>query len=228
MNPASQPSREWLALPAEERARTFQAKPVWQRFLIVLAGPMTNFLFAIAHPDRLPHRLWRSRDTPPVVGGAARARPPRQAGLRTGDRIVAIDGAGIDRFEDIAPARRPSSRTSRCQVSFDAGRARLAAVDARPQAASGEATSSATSSAAASSASVRAEQPVIDAGAADRGGRRRGPARSGTSSRRRSRASARSSPAAARSRSLAGRSRSPNSRASRPASGRSPSSGSSR
>jgi regulator of sigma E protease len=48
MNPASQPSEEWLALPDEERARTFQAKPKWQRALIVAAGPLTNFLVAIA------------------------------------------------------------------------------------------------------------------------------------------------------------------------------------
>src|SRR3546814_2492996 len=32
MNPASTPSDEWLSLPPEERAETFQAKPVWQRF----------------------------------------------------------------------------------------------------------------------------------------------------------------------------------------------------
>ena len=47
MNPASTPSDEWLSLPPEERNRTFQSKKVWQRFLIVLAGPATNFLFAI-------------------------------------------------------------------------------------------------------------------------------------------------------------------------------------
>ena len=35
MNPASQPSEEWLALPEEERRKTFQAKPLWQRALIV-------------------------------------------------------------------------------------------------------------------------------------------------------------------------------------------------
>src|ERR1700712_2485802 len=47
MNAAGQPSDEWLMLPAEEGARPFQAKPVWQRFLIVAAGPVTNFLVAI-------------------------------------------------------------------------------------------------------------------------------------------------------------------------------------
>ena len=48
MNPASQPSEDWLALPERERAQTFQAKPLWQRALIVLAGPVTNLLVAIA------------------------------------------------------------------------------------------------------------------------------------------------------------------------------------
>ena len=35
MNPASTPNDEWLSLPAEERNRTFQAKKLWQRFIIV-------------------------------------------------------------------------------------------------------------------------------------------------------------------------------------------------
>ena len=37
----------WEQFPPPERNDTFQAKKLWQRFLIVLAGPLTNFLFAI-------------------------------------------------------------------------------------------------------------------------------------------------------------------------------------
>ena len=40
--------REWLALPEHERAQTFQAQPLWQRALIVLAGPVMNVLIAVA------------------------------------------------------------------------------------------------------------------------------------------------------------------------------------
>src|SRR3546814_20979506 len=47
MSPASTPNAEWLSLPAEERAQTFQAKKLWQKSIIVLAGPASNFLFAI-------------------------------------------------------------------------------------------------------------------------------------------------------------------------------------
>ena len=35
------------SLPAEERARTFQAKPVWQRAIVVAAGPVVNFVLAV-------------------------------------------------------------------------------------------------------------------------------------------------------------------------------------
>ena len=32
----------------EEKHRAFNTQPVWKRFLVVLAGPMFNFFFAIA------------------------------------------------------------------------------------------------------------------------------------------------------------------------------------
>jgi regulator of sigma E protease len=101
MNPASQPSPEWLALPPDERARTFQAKPVWQRFLIVAAGPVTNFLFAILIFCAFFYAFGQPR-TPPVVAMVAPASAAAQAGLQPGDRITAVDGTRVDRFEDIA------------------------------------------------------------------------------------------------------------------------------
>lgn len=102
MNPAGQPSPEWLALPAEERAQTFQAKPVWQRFLVVLAGPMTNFLAAILILTGF-NIAYGVPGSPPVIGAFAKDSPASAAGLRIGDRIVRIDGKEVDRFEDILP-----------------------------------------------------------------------------------------------------------------------------
>jgi len=102
MNAAGQPSAEWLALPAEERARTFQAKPVWQRFLIVLAGPMTNFLAAILILSGF-NLAYGVPQTPAVIGKVRAGSAAEQAGLRPGDRIVRIDGQSVDRFEDILP-----------------------------------------------------------------------------------------------------------------------------
>ncbi|MGQ0660477.1 RIP metalloprotease RseP [Sphingosinicella sp.] len=100
MNPASTPSDEWLALPAEERSKTFQAKPVWQRFIIVAAGPAVNFLFAILVYIIL-FASYGQLQTPPVAAGIRAGSAAQAAGFQAGDRVLRIDGGEIGRFEDM-------------------------------------------------------------------------------------------------------------------------------
>ena len=100
MTPASQPSTEWLALPAAERARTFQAKPVWQRALVVAAGPAVNFLAAFLILAVVAIG-WGDERTPATVGGVATRSAAAQAGLRTGDRITAVNGRSMHDFTDL-------------------------------------------------------------------------------------------------------------------------------
>ncbi|GGJ59236.1 putative zinc metalloprotease [Sphingopyxis bauzanensis] len=104
----SQPDAEWQQLPAEQKSHTFPAQPVWKRSLIVAAGPVTNFLFAILI---LAGFAWVGGTpvTPPVAGGIEAGSAADTAGLRTGDRIVEIDGRPIEVFGDIpmAVAHRP-------------------------------------------------------------------------------------------------------------------------
>jgi regulator of sigma E protease len=101
MNPASQPSAEWLALPPEERARTFQAKSVGKRFLIVAAGPVTNFIVAILILAGF-NLAYGVASTPAIVATVMPGSAAQEAGLRPGDRIASIDGAEVNRFEDVA------------------------------------------------------------------------------------------------------------------------------
>ena len=101
MNPASQPSEDWLALPDEQRALTFQAKPLWQRALIVAAGPMTTFLVAIAIFASF-NVAYGKLVSPPVVESLLEDGAAAAAGIEVGDRIVAIDGETIEDFRDIA------------------------------------------------------------------------------------------------------------------------------
>src|SRR5690606_26365739 len=91
MNPASQPSAEWLALPERERAQTFQAKPLWQRSLIVLAGPLTNFLVAIGILAAF-NLAYGKLEVPPVVEVVVEGSAAETAGILPGDRVTAVDG----------------------------------------------------------------------------------------------------------------------------------------
>ena len=101
MNPASQPDAAWLKLPPAEREACFPAKPLWQRALIVLAGPMANFLFAIAVLAAFL-LAYGQVVAPPTVGLVEPGSVAARAGLAAGDRIVAVGGTHVDEFGDIA------------------------------------------------------------------------------------------------------------------------------
>jgi len=101
MNPASQPDAEWLKLPAEERNCCFQAKPLWQRALIVLAGPLANFVFAIGILAAFL-MAYGQVVASPTIGKVEAGSVAAAAGLRSGDRIEAIDGRPVEAFGDIA------------------------------------------------------------------------------------------------------------------------------
>jgi regulator of sigma E protease len=102
MNPASQPDPAWLLLPADERAKTFQSKSLWQRTLIVLAGPLANFIaaFLILTGFALANGV---STTPPVVDRVEAGSAAQAAGFAVGDRIVTINGRSIEAFSDIYP-----------------------------------------------------------------------------------------------------------------------------
>jgi regulator of sigma E protease len=83
-----------------DRARAFHLKPVWQRFLIVLAGPMANFLLAIA----IVSALFAVDGVPRTSNQAVAIQPgsaAAAAGLLPGDRILSIADRTTDSFEDV-------------------------------------------------------------------------------------------------------------------------------
>ena len=100
MNPASQPSAEWLALPEDERRRTFQAQPLWQRALIVLAGPMTNLLVAIAILACF-NLAYGKQEVPALVSMVVQGGAAEKAGIKPGDRIVEADGTPMKDFDQL-------------------------------------------------------------------------------------------------------------------------------
>ena len=111
MNPASQPTADWLALPAAERQRTFQAKQVWQRAIIVAAGPVVNFLLAILILAGFAV-AYGEDSTPAAVGTVQPRSAAATIGLRPGDRIVSLGGQRMDTFTDmlVFVSTRPGQR----------------------------------------------------------------------------------------------------------------------
>jgi regulator of sigma E protease len=77
---------------AAELFRSFTRRPVWQRILVLLAGPAFNLAFAIA---LLWAMLWAGGTTQvrPQVGDVTVGSLADRAGVRSGDLIRAINGA---------------------------------------------------------------------------------------------------------------------------------------
>jgi regulator of sigma E protease len=111
MGPASTPGPE-DEIPAHLRERAFQFQPVWQRFLIVLAGPAANFLLAII----IFAAFFTFVGTPQtnIVGGIKPGSPAAAAGIQPGDRILSIEGRATPTFGEVANvvALRPGETIS--------------------------------------------------------------------------------------------------------------------
>jgi len=98
MTPASNPA-ELEAIPPELRDRAFQLRPVWQRFLVVLAGPVANFILAIAIFAIFFMTLGAPRTN--IVGAIVPNTPAAASGLKPGDKILSVAGRETPNFDDI-------------------------------------------------------------------------------------------------------------------------------
>jgi regulator of sigma E protease len=85
----------------EQIPLSFTHKPVWKRILIVAAGPFFNVLLA-ALIFFVLFIFVGTYVLQPTVGEVGEATPAENAGVRTGDRIVAIDGQGVESWDDMA------------------------------------------------------------------------------------------------------------------------------
>jgi len=114
----------WRQLPPDERERVFHAKPLWQRAFVVFAGPLANFVAAIAILATFAVAYGEGK-TPPVVEVLQQGSPAQKAGLRIGDRIIQINSRSVDSFDEIYPIiqDRPGERLEltleRAGRSFD-------------------------------------------------------------------------------------------------------------
>tara|TARA_Y100001958_G_C21220543_1_gene545892 strand:+ start:922 stop:2085 length:1164 start_codon:yes stop_codon:yes gene_type:complete len=100
-NEASAPDSEKLRdLDEDARGDTMFFKPLWQRAIVVAAGPVANFILAIIIFASL-YTLLGQRITDPVIGTVVENSAAERAGLKTGDLITAIDGDEVTTFSQV-------------------------------------------------------------------------------------------------------------------------------
>lgn len=103
MNAASQPDMQKASqMSEEEKSGSLFHKTVWQRIQISAAGPIANYIFAIVVLSIL---YATSGQGVPVkdakIGYIVSDSPAEQAGLKTGDEIIRINGHEIKTFDEM-------------------------------------------------------------------------------------------------------------------------------
>ncbi|MCM8556754.1 RIP metalloprotease RseP [Sphingomicrobium sediminis] len=86
--------------PEDQDPDHFQNRPVWQRFLVVLAGPMANFLLAIVIFAGFFLAVGDFQSTS-RIGTVEEGSAAAEAGLLPGDEITSIAGRDVETFDDI-------------------------------------------------------------------------------------------------------------------------------
>ncbi len=81
--------------------RCYHFKPIWQRAFVTAAGPIANFILAIAIFAGIALTLGGQPYQPPIIGAVAEGSPAAEAGFQEGDRVLAINNNRIDAFQDI-------------------------------------------------------------------------------------------------------------------------------
>ena len=98
---ASTPDMDKLnAMTSTERKQSLHHQPLINKAMIVAAGPIANFILTIAVFTYFIYTVGIA-STQPVVGEVMPKTPAAEAGLKPGDRIVAIDGKKMRTFSDI-------------------------------------------------------------------------------------------------------------------------------
>ena len=110
-DPASMPGAQLASMTEDQRAVSFHHKRLAQRAAIVAAGPIANFVFALVLLSALFATVGQPY-TPAYVGQVQPGSAAEQAGIKAGDTIVAMDGARIDRFEDVQRIVRLNTGTA--------------------------------------------------------------------------------------------------------------------
>ncbi|MHB1843026.1 MAG: M50 family metallopeptidase [Sulfobacillus sp.] len=83
-------------------ADNFQARPLWARLLTISAGPVANYLLAVVLFAWVLAGWGIPTTSGAVIGQVLSGYPAAAAGVRPGDRVVAMDGHPITTWSQIS------------------------------------------------------------------------------------------------------------------------------
>jgi regulator of sigma E protease len=100
-NAASVPDADTIAaMNADERRVSFFHKSVWARAAVVAAGPIANFILAIAIFATI-FMIYGKQDITARVNSVEPGSAAEAAGFKPGDLVLSIGGSKIDTFRDM-------------------------------------------------------------------------------------------------------------------------------
>ena len=95
--------------PRSGRDDEFLSKTKWQRFQVLIMGPLMNLILAVVvmagvlmNGAEIP--AFQSK--PPVVGHLMPGSPAEKAGIQPGDRIISVAGRDVEQLGAILHRRR--------------------------------------------------------------------------------------------------------------------------
>lgn len=87
------------ALSEQEQKRALHRQAPWKRFFIFFGGPLFNFLFAIV--VFMAILAIGEQQLASYVGRVVHGSAAEKAGFQSGDRILAVNGKSVRKFEDV-------------------------------------------------------------------------------------------------------------------------------
>ena len=115
--------------------RVFEAKPVWQRMVVILAGVTMNALFAWLLFTFLAAKNGRQIDPVTTVGRVVTELVPPEAeafkGIRPGTRIVSVNGRPVSSWDDISQG---IANTPDQEIRLELGDGSVATAEIHPDA----------------------------------------------------------------------------------------------
>jgi regulator of sigma E protease len=86
---------------------SFILRPPWQRMIVVAAGPIFNFVLAWLIYWGLFWAMGQAQILP-TIGTVVDGSPAQEAGIQPGDRVLSINGLGVENWTELATEIRAS------------------------------------------------------------------------------------------------------------------------